>query len=230
MNRTHSNTVTPSAQYQDLVKRTAFHEAGHATSIYLYNKNNSLPPVFFQITTKELCCHKFFAEPSDNLNNKHFVAHIEGGRLIQNPSIPLVESKNKLNKTEQLNYQAAYEADIINLLVGPLSEAKHVALRDDEPFNSLLINPDALKFYGGESDLKSIQNYLNHFIDNELDRKLKLKELFSRAFHFIDNKTHWKAIASLAEFIENNKNKTISCEQAFQVLDKSIALLSAMRN
>jgi len=33
----------------DLIKQIAFHEAGHAAGIYLYNKHKQLPSVFFQI-------------------------------------------------------------------------------------------------------------------------------------------------------------------------------------
>ena len=35
---------------QDLIKQIAFHEAGHAAAIYLYNKQKQLPSVDFQIT------------------------------------------------------------------------------------------------------------------------------------------------------------------------------------
>ena len=31
-----------------------FHEAGHATAIYLYNKSKNLPPVYFEIVFEDL--------------------------------------------------------------------------------------------------------------------------------------------------------------------------------
>jgi len=38
---------------QDLIRQIAFHEAGHAAAIHLYNKQKQLPPVYFQITIKK---------------------------------------------------------------------------------------------------------------------------------------------------------------------------------
>jgi hypothetical protein len=229
MNRNnHAETI--SINYQDLVKQTAFHEAGHAAAIYLYNKSNSLPPVFFQITIKELCNNKLFAENTSASNPKQFIAKIEGGRLIQSLPGSLIQGGSYFSETEQQAYQAAYEADIVNLLVGPLSEAKYTALRDNENFNPLLINVNALKFYGGTSDLDSVDDYLNHFLDNNQERKKKLAELFKKAFIFINDQATWKAIASLASYILNNQNETISCEEAFTVLDRSVTLLTKVVN
>ena len=187
MNRNHRKEITRSIEYQDLVKQTAYHEAGHAAAIYLYNKSNSLPPVFFQITTKELCNNKIFAKHTDPLQGKQFIAKIEGGRLIQYFPVSLIESESNLTETEQQEYQAAYEADIVNLLVGPLAEAKYVALRDNETFNQLLVNTNALRFYGGTSDLDSVYEYLDHFLHNKQEREKKLTELFEKAFLFIND-------------------------------------------
>jgi hypothetical protein len=230
MNR-NNHTETPlSINYQDLIKQTAFHEAGHAAAIYLYNKSNSLPPVFFQITIKERCNNKIFSEETSSSNFKQFVAKIEGGRLIQSLPGSLIQSGNYYSETEQHAYQVAYEADIVNLLVGPLSEAKYIALRDNETFNPLLVNVEALKFYGGASDLDSVDDYLDHFLDNPQEREQKLAELFEKAFLFINDQATWKAIASLANYILNNQNETISCEEAFTVLDKSVTLLTRVLN
>jgi hypothetical protein len=51
------------------------------------------------------------------------------------------------------DYLIASEADIINLLIGPLAEAKHVYNRDGELFNHKLVDLKLLKNYGGSSDL-----------------------------------------------------------------------------
>jgi hypothetical protein len=48
---------------------------------------------------------------------------------------------------------------MINLLVGPLAEAKYVALRDNECFSNNLINVNALYNYGGTSDLVKVYDY-----------------------------------------------------------------------
>jgi len=39
---------------RDLIKKIVFYEAGHATAIYLYNKQRQLPSASFQITVKAL--------------------------------------------------------------------------------------------------------------------------------------------------------------------------------
>ncbi len=230
MNRNHRIETKISIAYQDQLRQTAFHEAGHATSIYLYSQSYSLPTVFFQITTKELCNNKLFVERTNPSTADHFIGKIEGDQLIQSLPPSLLESRGSLKAREQQAYQTAYETDIVNLLVGPLVEAKYVALRDNENFNPLLINTNALKYYGGISDLDSVYDYLYHFIPNKHEREQKLVELFEKAFLFVNDPANWKAIASLASYILNNKNKNITCDEAFTVLDKSVTLLTTAIN
>ena len=54
MKRNYQTDVSCTINDQDLIRQIAFHEAGHATAIYLYNKQKQLPPVYFQITIKAL--------------------------------------------------------------------------------------------------------------------------------------------------------------------------------
>jgi hypothetical protein len=54
MKRNYQADASCSINDQDLIKQIAFHEAGHAAVIYLYNKQKQLPPVYFQITIKIL--------------------------------------------------------------------------------------------------------------------------------------------------------------------------------
>jgi hypothetical protein len=61
--------------------------------------------------------------------------------LIYSLPVALLESANYFSLDEQDAYRTAFEADIINLLVGPLAEAKYVAVRDHECFNKNLITP-----------------------------------------------------------------------------------------
>jgi len=131
-----------------------------------------------------------------------------------------LESANYFSLDDQDTYRAAFEADMINLLVGPLAEAKHVALRDNECFSKNLINVNALQNYGGKSDLKKVYEYLQNFIaDNSLHEE-KVAELFNKAFQFIDSLVHWQAIERLAAFILDNTKNTISCEEVIAVLDE----------
>ena len=117
------------------------------------------------------------------------------------------------------DYIIAFEADIINLLVGPLAEAKHVYNRDDELFNHQLVNLKSLKNYGGGSDLALAREYLESFSASKQQQDEKLDELFAVACDFVSDYSNWKAITKLANYIlESNKN-IISCEEVVSVLE-----------
>lgn len=206
----------------DLIRQTAFHEAGHAAAIYLYNKHKQLPPVYFQITIKAFDRQQ--DSPLNTCSSTHFAAVIEGGRLIHNLPIALIESAGYFSAIKQDAYQVAFEADMVNFLVGPLAEAKHVALRDGELFNDHLVNLNALHNYGGTSDLNKVYDYLETFIADRSRYEEKMADLFGRAFQFISSPAYWRAIEHLAAYILNNKDNTISCEEAIAVLDDSMVL------
>jgi hypothetical protein len=222
MKRNYPIDAISSILDQDLIKQIIFHEAGHAAAIYLYNKQTQLPPVYFQITIKKT--DHLLGNPFANkaVTRDRFVAMVEGGCLIHSLPITLIESANYFSVDEKDTYRTAFEADMINLLVGPLAEAKHVALRDNEYFSKNLINVNALHNYGGTSDLEKVYDYLENFIsDNSLHQE-KMAELFNKAFQFIESPVHWKAIERLAGYILDNTKNTINCEEAIAVLDKSI--------
>ena len=222
MKRNYQIDVTCHINDQDLIRQIAFHEAGHAAAIYLYNKQKQLPPVFFQITIKESDRPKKSPLDTCSLSHDHIVAVVEGGRLIQSLPVALIESAHYFSGTEQDAYRTAFEADMINMLIGPLAEAKHVALRDDEQFNAQLVNINALHYYGGTSDLEKVNEYLEVFIATKSQHDKKMSELFNKAFQFISSPVHWKAIECLADYILNNRENTIGCEEAIAVLDESI--------
>jgi len=220
MKRNYQTDTSYTINDHDLIRQIAFHEAGHAAAIYLYNKQKQLPPVYFQIAIKAL------DRPKDSSSDKrlaydHFAAVVEGGRLIHSLPVALIESSHYFSAAEQDAYQTAFEADMINLLIGPLAEAKHVALRDDEQFNARLVNIDALHYYGGTSDLEKVYEYLDSFIAAGSRHEEKLVELFNKAFQFISSATHWRAIERLADYILSNRENIISCEEAIVVLDES---------
>jgi hypothetical protein len=207
-----------------LIKQIVFHEAGHAAAIYLYNKQKQLPPVYFQITIKKT--DHSLANPiaSRAFTHDHFVAMVEGGCLIHNQPVTLIKSANYYSLDEQDAYRTAFEADMINLLIGPLAEAKHVALRDKKYFSKNLINVNALHYYGGKSDLEKVYEYLENFISDNSLHEEKITELFNKAFQFIDSPVHWQAIERLADYILANTKNTISCEEAIAVLDECTIL------
>lgn len=210
MQRKYQSTDSCFHNKQALTHQTAFHEAGHVTGIYLGNKQKQLPPVFFQIVIKQA-----------DKENDQLVAKVIGGRLIQNLPIEGFNINSQLTKEQQLGYQCAYEADIINLLIGPLAEAKYVSIRDDEDFDFRLINLHSLNFYGGISDVKEAYAYLEYFIPSKTQRKEKMHELFLQAFQFIQNSENWKCIMNLGHYILNSEHDVISCEQAIEFLEQS---------
>ena len=221
MKRRHTSNDFYPINHAELSRKTAIHEAGHAAAIYLGNKQKQLPPVFFQIFIKELNSDfqstRCLCNSYDNCNN--CITKIEGGRLIHTLPSTVDEAISDFSTTQKQAYQRAFEADIINLLVGPLAEANYVAMRDDEPINPRLVNLNALHHYGGSSDLEAINEYLDCLIANRAQREKKLSELFLAAFNFINDRSNWHAIMALADYILANCKNIIECEEIIAVLD-----------
>lgn len=223
MNRSFSTKkINFQLHRHDLSKKTAIHEAGHAAAIYFGNKEKQLPPIFFRISIKEFNRDV----PSESSRfcafQSYFYASVEGGRLIHTLPSSLQEATRRLSESEKQAYQNAFEADIMNLLVGPLAEAKYVALRDNELMNPRLINLNALHYYGGLSDLKAANEYLDCFLSAPEQKEQKIAELFTAAYRFIDHSAHWRAITRLADYIMNADKKVIECEEAIAVLDAKV--------
>jgi hypothetical protein len=218
MKRRHTSNDFYPINPAELSRKTAIHEAGHAAAIYLGNKQKQLPPVFFQIFIKELnsdfqsagCLYK---------SCDSCITKIDGGRLIQTLPSSVDEATSGFSSTQKQAYQRAFEADIINLLVGPLAEANYVAMRDDEPINPRLVNLNALHHYGGASDLEAINEYLDSLSADRAQREKKLSELFLAAFNFVNDKSNWYAISALADYILANCKNIIECEEIIAVLD-----------
>ncbi|MFU8789285.1 MAG: hypothetical protein ACNA7G_09665 [Methylobacter sp.] len=200
-------------------QRVAFHEAGHAAGIHFNNKLKGLPPVFFRIVFKDIADFIEVEGMAYQTIHNECIARVEGGRLIE--VIP-----NSFNSDKKLqlmtHYKTAFEADIINLLIGPLAEAKYVADIDDELFNHKLITVDALKNYGGSYDIALATEYLQSLSSNKHEQDEKLAELFSMAYNFIDNAENWRAITHLAEYILGSCQHIIDCEDVITMLDKSV--------
>jgi hypothetical protein len=205
-------------------QRIAFHEAGHAAAIFINSMARNLPPVFFEIRFKNFSN----ASEEDALNfqetHDNSIAQVEGGRLIQSlpPSLESFVNNLSVNNEVMLglidDYMNAFEADIINLLIGPLAEARHVADIDDESFNRYLVNRQALTNYGGSSDLAIIKEYLQSYSANKVLRRKKLEELFTVAFEFVTDYSKWKAICKLAKYILTSNKNSITYEEVAAVL------------
>ncbi|WP_031434151.1 hypothetical protein [Methylomarinum vadi] len=195
--------------HQELDKQTAFHEAGHAAAIYLLNKQKQLPPVYFEIQINK-----------PNTAKQHFSAKVIDGLLLNDLPSSILED---LSHPDLHSYQCAYEADVINLLVGPLAEAKYVSIRDDEIFKLNLINPKALHNYGGYSDVERAYDHLKAFISNSTQQEQKMTELLKEAYRFVDNRENWKCILNLAQYILDCGQTKITCEDVSSVFDRCIA-------
>ncbi len=217
----NSGSIAPKV----LLNRTVYHEAGHSAAIYLYNKRKQLPPVFFQININQLeSLHNNGPMESPYYADNDCIATVEGGRLLQSLPVSTAELIN------DRSYLTAFEADIVNLLVGPIAEAKYVALCDDEPFHLQLLNFNALRHYGGASDIEAANEYLECFFKHKTQRLIKANQLFIQAFRFIEDPSNWQAVECLADYILTNRKKTIHCEEIMSVLDEAVTRQHTQQN
>lgn len=175
-------------------------------------------------TVKGICDHLVQTHPYCDVYHKagHAIGVYLNGNVYHfhpgtfQPRRTAVKSEN--STAEWKRSPEAFEVEIVNLLLGPIAQAKYVASCDNEIFNSKLIDFNALHHYSGTRDLRRVNEYLQYLSPSITERnKLKTK-LFVRAFEFINDRDHWQAITRLAEYmIEYNKN-TIEDQEVFSVL------------
>ncbi len=208
-------------------KRIAYHESGHAVAILMSNKLKQLPPVPFQITFKNISQNASNESSHGYTAYEDYSAIVNGGRHIK--TIPksadclschiglYIEHNSEKNIKD---FFTAFETDVINLLIGPIVEAKHVAMSDGEVFNQNLINLDALHNYGGSSDLASINQYLACFSKCKDQQNQLISKLLTQSFDFINNTSNWKKIIQLADYIYEEDIKTIDSKQVNLLLNR----------
>jgi len=207
---------------QNFKHSIAFHEAGHAIGICLNNQAKQQQPVFFQIVFKD---PNFQQDELNSTLEDESVARIEGGRLIQSLIYNVDDLTDKLMSIDESleplvrDYQIAFDSDIINLLIGPLAEAKQAYLNDDEQFNYQLIDIKALKNYGGDSDLALAWDYLESYSKDKLKQDEKLNELFVEAGNFISDSKNWLAITKLADYIIHSDKEIICYEEVISLIN-----------
>lgn len=216
MKRRHTLNDFNRVDQNELSQKTAIHEAGHAAAIYFVNKQKMLPPVFFRIIIGDCSCL-----PYDDCMTK-----VEGGRLIHTLPYSFEEATRHFSAAQKHAYQLAFEADIVNLLVGSLAEANYIAQRDNELINPRLVPLNALHNYGGASDLEIVDEYLQCFIPDKAQQERKITELFWTAFNFINNCAHWYAINALANYILTNNKNVINYEEVATILDSHFSLIN----
>lgn len=212
MNRSYqAKLAAKSTDMKELSRKTAIHEAGHAAAIYLGNKQKNLPPVCFQIIR--------LSAPGTQ-----WTAKIDGGRLIHTLPSCVAEATRNFSSKQKQTYLQAFEADMVNLLVGPLAEANYIALRDDEIINSRLVNFNALHNYGGSADIKLMEDYLACLSLTPEAYEQKIAEMFTAAFNFINDRNHWRAIMGLANYSLADNKHIIECEEIMSVLDAQLGV------
>ncbi|MBL1263089.1 hypothetical protein [Candidatus Methylomicrobium oryzae] len=220
MNQYSHNLIKASRlAHKELSRRNAIHEAGHAAAIYLGNKQKGLPPVYFRITINGIVqsgsqSKRLLGDPYDT-----YIAKMEGGRLVQNLPTSLAAATKDFSAAQKIAYETAFEADIINLLAGPVAEAKDVAMRDNELVNSDRINVKALQYYDGSYELDVVREYFECFFDNEDLKKRKINEFFLAAFAFVSDYSNWSAINRLADHILADDKLIIDCDEIISVLE-----------
>jgi len=204
--------------HQLINRLVAIHEAGQATAIYLGNKQKRLPPVFFQIfitpVKDDFQSSRFLNKP-----NAKYIANIDGGRLIHTLPSSIEDATDGFSPAQIIAYRRAFEADIINILAGPLAEAKYIAQRGGEPINPHPRHLKAQYYFNGISELESINEYLECFLENSALRKQKITELFFSAFCFVNERSNWHAIAALADYIVGANKSVMECNEIIGVLE-----------
>ena len=122
--------------------RNIHHVCGHATAIYLNNKSRNLPPIYFQIRfIDESSTFNSYDVNASLLAQSQKIVTLEGGRLINslptsiNVLVPQSTTENDKIETLINDVVSVFETDVMNILIGPLAEAKFALEIDNEPFS-----------------------------------------------------------------------------------------------
>lgn len=220
MNRDKLVSGKETLKHDDFIQQVAFHEAGHAAAIYLRNQQFNLPPVHFHISLVGFNVQKALSGAPWVQEQALFQPLLEGG-LLHGESWYMPQNAN-CSSNDCMTCRAAYEADVINLMAGPLAEAMHVASRDGELINQHLVGLHELKNYGGNSDLQKVENYLDIYSKDPAVRKAKLNELYAASFEFVSKAQNWRAIKQLAQFIVRHDKELISYQESIDILDSAL--------
>jgi hypothetical protein len=136
--------------------------------------------------------------------------------------LSFADATQNLSWYQQEVYWCAFEADVINLLTGPLAEAKYTAFRDGEIFNANLVNLLDLLYYGGNANLGVITENINCFATLSQTAARNWPN-FSAAYGFVNKRSHLPAISTSAEFIWDEHKNIIHCEEMISLLESSFA-------
>lgn len=219
MNLNHANytSVLPKTDFRENQYRPAYHAAGPAAAIYLGNQQNGLPPVYFQIRIiSPLHAIHQSGKFARNYHNEGF-AQVEGGLLITHIPDSIDDATKAMNTTGKFAYEQAFEADIIDLLVGPIAEAHYVASRDGEVITPRLVNLTALHNYCPKPEMAILQRRISCM--NAIDKDRKLFGLYLQAFDFVTGHSNWQAIKTIASFLLTTEKPVIGVDEIVDIVD-----------
>ena len=200
--------------------KTSTHVAGHAAAIYLGNKAKGLPPVFFQIRIHEdfrLGNAFGYTEHS----HRFYYPKLEGGRLIDNLPLSLTDVQANMTADQKQAYRQAFEADVVNLLAGPIAEAKYVAISDDEAISPRLIDLQALQNYNGKTEIEIVHQYFECINEQDEEKEKLIINLYLAAFAFVNDRANWLAVTALANHISATEKTIIGYEEIVSLLESA---------
>lgn len=192
-------------------KQYAFHNAGHLVAIYVNDGNKQLKHANFPIKLNDVNSVDTDSVHQAIRNGRRNGVFSNTGCSMQSIAVAVEEASpgyfgastaiDPDRETENL-----LEAEIINLLAGPLAEARYIHDEDNEPMTHHLVDLEALKSYGGCEDLALVQENLSVLSQDPSECERKLAELFKTAFDFIVNELNWKVVSQLAESLYRKKS------------------------
>jgi hypothetical protein len=211
-------------------QKAAFHKAAYVTGFYYNSHLNNLPPIYFQNwfnshlnNLSPIYFQSYFNSAERDPENsakaalQDTAALVDIDQCLQSsfPTVTKLRYTNLVTKPKWASvytddYRLAVEANIVSRLAGPLAEAKYCAQNDNEPFSQQLLTVQALKNYGGETDLAVVEDYLQGHSTNKQLQNALLKQFFAQAFHFVNASDNWKAITRLARHILTNEENGLS--------------------
>jgi hypothetical protein len=194
----------------EILEADAYYLAGQAVAICLGNQQKQLPAVHFQICLNP--CNGNQPECLPCLR-KTYTSSLEGGRLIQSLPMYFAKAKNPQFSFEQAENQYALEADVMNLLAGPLAEAKYNAAQNGKVLNQNGLMLSTLCYYGPDSVTEPVNDYLECCFEHPAERKHKLIELLKASFNFINDNAIWGQVKALAAYILAQSKTVIDCEE-----------------
>lgn len=195
----------------------AYYIAGKASSILLGNKQRNLPAVYFEITAARQ--RDFHPSEIRPLSIGLLPVHLEGGRLIQNLTVPFAELTRGFNEEQTHQFRSAVEADIVNLMAGAAAEARYRIQHFGETMSGKSLPLTTLHVYADNVDLDQIGDYMDCLSLSKTEHERILTELFAIACEFVESESNWMAITALARFIHNEADEEITCEQLIALLE-----------